>query len=285
MEQQLVLAKLPMNEQLDLSAHLGIIMPLKFPFNLFLNLSNLTDPDMNLVYFFIYALGQKKIVMWGVYDKTTQEFHIDGECRYNTQQISTIVGNWRKNQYQYTSNTVEDKIDQTMKKYLSDDTKHITYSQYKFYKTILGYYRDLISEEELLVMYPAALDEFYEEASKYLRIPVTNQNFELALFDYLDVISEQVKNFESKINRIDYDRDVMRSVAANVAESIHKITQRFYDTLKYGLLNSNEFYNQLDTCPNLGECVNATRGNNCEVYFYGNGDLGYLSPRDRRLLV
>lgn len=59
MEQQLILAKLPMNEQLDLSVHLGIIMPLKFPFNLFLNLNNLTDPDMNLVYFFIYALGQK----------------------------------------------------------------------------------------------------------------------------------------------------------------------------------------------------------------------------------
>lgn len=223
--------------------------------------------------------------MWGVYDKTTQEFHIDGECRYNTQQISTIVNNWRKNQYQYTSNTVEDKIDQTMKKYLSEDDRHITYSQYKFYKTILGYYRDLISEEELLEMYPSGLDEFYEETSKYLRISMTSQNFELALFDYLDIIGEKVANFESTINRIDYDKDLIRNVTVSVAESIHKITQRFYDSLKYGLLNSNELYNQLETCPNLNECINSTRGDNCEVYFYGNSDLGYLSPRDQRLLI
>ena len=59
MQSQILLANPTTSEETDLTT-IGIIIPLEFPFNLFINMKNLMDPDMNLVYFLYIHLVRKK---------------------------------------------------------------------------------------------------------------------------------------------------------------------------------------------------------------------------------
>ena len=77
------------NESLDL--FVGIIAPLSSPFNLYFRVDDiigrgdLSPLSINLVYFYGYSLGKDRIIMWGLYDETTNKFLIDNACKWKTQ--------------------------------------------------------------------------------------------------------------------------------------------------------------------------------------------------------
>src|SRR3989337_152650 len=74
---------------------IGVIHPLEMPYNFFINLNHLMDPDQNLIYFFVTIYGSKKIALWGTYNKRTQEFLFDGGCKYIPWQLSDMIQTWK----------------------------------------------------------------------------------------------------------------------------------------------------------------------------------------------
>jgi len=122
--------------------NIGVIAPLEFPFNLFINLKNLLDIDQNFVYFFVYSLVQKRIEIWGVYIKSTQQFLIDGSCKYTTSQLYNMTKTWKNEDYLYIARPFE-----LIGKYTGQE--QLTYSEYLKYKFIIGYFKGLITEGEL----------------------------------------------------------------------------------------------------------------------------------------
>lgn len=91
------------------SENVGLVQPLESPFNLFLNLNQLRDPYTENVSFFIYSIGARKIIMWGVWNKSTEQFTIDSGCRYRGPQLYGITMYWIKNGYSYVGNTVRNR--------------------------------------------------------------------------------------------------------------------------------------------------------------------------------
>ena len=284
---------------------LGIIQPLNFPYNLFLNLSNLTDPDSRFVYFFVYILGAKRIVMYGVYDKNTQTFSIDGACRYAPSQLATMVQEWKQHGNNYVANSVVNRpplaalrrqfeaqgftftgTGVTTSAFGGTPSGQTITSQAEYVKDkyILGYYDNRISQEELDERYPGLLEAFIQQFEAATHPSMLMGDYDFKLTEYLADLSDQVRDYERNLNRTDLDRYLLPTLGQSIQEVVAKITQRFYDAVKTGQFETSTYYTALESCPDLQACeINPDAA--CSVYFYGDVTRGFANPQDRRLLL
>ena len=202
----------------QINEDLGIVVPLEFPFNLFLNLKHLANPSIRFVYFYIYSLGKKRIVIWGVYDESTQKFIIDGSCKYQTLELANLIKTWKNYDFTYVGNTVKNRPREVLSGYFNKP--QMNYPQYLKGKFILAYFQKKISQEELLSRYPYALSEIYNTIlAEDKDAPF---NFDLYLDECLFSLEKTLSQYEQNINLIDSNRE------------ISEIVNRFYDSLKYG---------------------------------------------------
>ena len=85
----------------DMEINIGVVTPLTSPYNLFLNVKQISDPESELVYFYVYSFGKKKVILWGVYVKNTEEFIIEGGCKYAVKNLNKYLKEWKKRDYSY----------------------------------------------------------------------------------------------------------------------------------------------------------------------------------------
>lgn len=120
----------------DIDLSIGLIEPLNFPYNFFIKLNDLLDLYNNdnsdrSIRFYIYSFGQKRIVLWGFYLVDTQEFVLEGGCRYSTMQLHKMLNAWKPNNFLSSGYSVKDRIQETMKRYLEPESvPKITIDQY-----------------------------------------------------------------------------------------------------------------------------------------------------------
>lgn len=265
--QRLVLLPAPSRQAQDEeNIGVGAVKPLDYPYNLFLNLEELLDPDRRFVYFFAYVLGKLRIVLWGAYDKERKEFHFDGSCRYRTDQLHSMVNTWRREGQTYVANVVRNRPAEILDVYL--EGKRMTYPEYLRLKFILAYFDGEISYDELETRYPGSYESFVDEAG----INPLEEEHALHLYDYIEEVAEKVKKYEGEVNR----RDVNKSLNMHVQAVVGKIAERFEATVQTGSFQSSLYYGSLRVCPDKSEC-DIREGEGCEAYYYGRR---YFNPED-----
>lgn len=122
--QQLTLVQIPRkaqaHTQTQLDEYIGIVVPFEDSINTLLNLKHITDPDLRYVYWRSYSFGRKKRgILWGVYDKFTQKFSLDGACnKYDLRILNEARRTWKRNSYIDSGNSIIDRVQETMSKYL-----------------------------------------------------------------------------------------------------------------------------------------------------------------------
>ena len=92
-------------DQLDL--FVGLRSPLNDPFNVFLRVD---DIENNNIYFYAYSLGKKKVIIWGIFDRSTNEFLIDEACKYHPNDLKGLIEAWKKQKYSFFFSSVRDRI-------------------------------------------------------------------------------------------------------------------------------------------------------------------------------
>ena len=98
-------------------------------------------------------------------------------------------------------------------------------------------------------------------------------------------LRRDILKYENTINRTDLQKETLASLPIEAVEEIRTITAQFYDAIKSGKFTENSFYSSLDACPTVEECAQNFNEKGCEVVFYGNEELGILSPLDRSALL
>lgn len=265
MQQQILLPKTDLQyAQHQNNVYIGVIEPLDFPYNLYLNVKDVLDPDRNFVYCFVYILGAKKVVFWATYDKKEKTFNIAGACKYKVLNLIKMTHTWESQGNKYVSNAVKNRIDDVLAGYTG--YSRLSYSEYLKLKFILAYYNKKIEFKELENKYPGELIKFVKEFEKKSDLTEgLSENFDEEFDRYLEQIDNKITTYENTINRVDIDRNMNDKLYDTVA----KITQRFYDAVKLGKFQDDLYYQKLKDCPTLEEC-NINDSENCEVYFYGN---------------
>lgn len=272
------------NEQEDLN--IGVIKPLIYPYNLFLNLKQLEDHNMEFVYFFVYTIGAKRIILWGVYDKSTEEFIIDGSCRYAPSELQTMVNTWKKNEQTYVANSVINRPKEIIARELGN--KRMAYEEYLRDKFILAYINGQISKEELERRYPYGYDNFIFRFEEDTGLTEESPDYEIELMEYIDNLREQIIKYEKEINRTDLSSYTLANVSEEIYNAVNKITKQFYNAIKLGKFQIENFYSHLSPCPPISECSLKNFMNGCQVYYYGSPfaeNINYYHAGDVRALL
>ena len=76
--------------QEKLDTYLGIARGLSDPFNLFVNITDIEE-NKNLIYFFSYSMGSKKVVVWGTYDRSIDKIEVEFGYRFNSWKYITYI--------------------------------------------------------------------------------------------------------------------------------------------------------------------------------------------------
>ena len=95
-------------EDVDLDLFAGVVAPLSSPFNLYFRVSDL-ERGRDQIYFYAYSLGKDRIVLWGVYDESVNEFLIDDACRW-TRELNDVLASLRQHDYTFQFTAVRNQI-------------------------------------------------------------------------------------------------------------------------------------------------------------------------------
>jgi hypothetical protein len=140
----------------SLDLFVGLYSPLNDPFNVFLRVSDI-ESDQNLIYFYGYSIGKKKIVIWGVYDTTTQEFLIDDACQYHPNNLKGILESWKQNNFNFYFSEVRNRMGPRIEQYsIYEDRK----SKIDLLKSFKQIYTQKLSQDGVIPgKYPGKFNE------------------------------------------------------------------------------------------------------------------------------
>ena len=256
-------------EQLD--TYVGIINSIDTPFHLYINVDDLNR--YNYVKLLIYSMGSKKQIIWGTYNLKGNKFEFESSCKFQLNQLRHFMQLWQSRGYEYIANAVADKIYTV----ISDDENRITYPEYKILKYAIAYLQHKISLQDFEkydetnrlpgiidkvgILNPENLntkynDLLFDDNNNYQ--PVRNDFVdweELAL--YLEDLVQIVQEYETHINRVDIDRDILEKINGNI-KLLQHIVEQFYSIIASNDYTSNSFYNSLQDCPEESTCKTST---------------------------
>jgi len=111
----------------DLDLFVGLRSPLNSPYNIFLRLKDLEN-DSDIIYFYAYSMGTQKVILWGIYEKSSDEFLIDNSCQYNPNDLKYILDTWRNNEYNFFFTAMRNRIVNRVTQYTiyGDDKNEIS---------------------------------------------------------------------------------------------------------------------------------------------------------------
>ena len=100
----------------DLDLFVGLHSPLNSPYNIFLRLKDLENNN-TIIYFYAYSLGEQKVLLWGIYDRSTNEFMIDDACKYNPNDLKYILDTWKNNNYEFFFTAMRNRMTSRITQY------------------------------------------------------------------------------------------------------------------------------------------------------------------------
>ena len=147
-------------DQIDI--FVGTISPLLDPFNIFVRVKDLEE-SAQFVYFYSYSLGKGKAMLWGIYEKATDVFHIDDACEYNANYLSETLKIWQKNGYKYAANQTKNRFSKriALNLFYGSEIKEME-SIFGLYKNIISYnyFLETIESDNPFKIRASILDEF-----------------------------------------------------------------------------------------------------------------------------
>lgn len=255
-EQKLVFATQEAQDQLNL----GIIHPFESPFNLFLNFEQLIDYNKRYVYFFVYSIGKRKVMLWGVYDKKKEQFIVDGSCKYKPVQLKEITDKWLKSGYKYVGNTVMDRITPLIEKYT--DTAVMDYDDYVDKKRLWRYLNGEIDEKQMIKKYGR---NFLEN----LLPEDINPDDDYIMEEYKFDLGKELAKYEKMINRLDLNHQLLGLLNTPIKRLVADISKKFENAIQTGKFYSQNYENMIKACPNFEQC-RAKANKECQLYTFGN---------------
>ena len=276
-----------------LDREIGVVGQITDPVNIFFNENDIANADtVDFIYFNVYTLGRKKLVLWGVYDMELDEFHFDNACRYTTPQLMSIVNTWKKNNFMYSSNLVVNRIRERFAAYsrAHDEFPDIgTYATYRKLKLLVAYFESVSTplssriSSQLTHKDFEMLDYNFEHWLDTNYQFTYNPNSQMTIFDdfpvqfkvYLTHLKQRLTKYETKINRHDVEK--------TQDDLVHELTDKFYIFFMDSGYNYTDFVNSLSACPNRQDCQTGQTGQNdhCALYSYGSYPYIYRNDIER----
>lgn len=199
MSEQLIQATILDKQTGETDIYYGIINPINDPFNLFIKLEQLLDDNLRYVYLFAYSMGKKNMIIWGLYDKWSDKFHIEDQCRWTMDYDIIFDRNygmldymnvWKQNKYRFVGDLKNNQIKTTFAKYT-----HVTVGDIDSYDKYIMM-RKLVIDINLLTY-----DEWrYISNIIALKYDVCDPEAELEPLNRCDTIEKQVE-FNDALNR------------------------------------------------------------------------------------
>lgn len=248
------------NSQIYDDISVGIIQHLENPYNLFLRLGQLLDASERFVYFFIYSMGMRRIVLWGAYDKRDESFNIESGCRYSPNQLYKTTMYWKNNGYSYIGNTVRDRPHEIIGRELGQ--KRMDDAQYKQKKYLIGYLDGKITQR--------TYEKIYGPITNYL--PEDDYD----LYDFQLDLEQELADYEENINSKDI---TITGLEREIIQLLKNIMEQFHDAVARGDINTAEYEQMLDDCPNYQKCRDSV-DDSCAFYYYGDKEIGMLYKDD-----
>lgn len=277
--------------QEKLDTYLGIAHGLADPFNLFINITDIKE-NRDLIYFFSYSMGKKKVVVWGVYDKIIDDINIEAGCQFNSWKYISYINTWKEMNYQIFTTLAKNKFDEKILKYSNKlNAKKINNeTDLKAWKYMMAYFDDNISEDDFIFLFDRlntselsySYDNYYQGKSPILdfydlfNIPDLSDSDDIS--DIIDNIQDEIDDFEKhKLNYI--DNRAPRSISGIVM----RITELFMDYISRSDYVGSESVRGLRLCPQtINECdiddLEDERSQ-CSVFTFGRSSF---SPKDER---
>ena len=112
----------------NLDLFVGLHSPLESPYNIFLRLSDL-ESNSDIIYFYAYSMGKQRVIIWGLYDRSNNEFVIDNSCKYHPNDLKIVIDTWKNNKYEYFFTAMKDRKHDRINQYITyedDRDKMIT---------------------------------------------------------------------------------------------------------------------------------------------------------------
>ena len=100
----------------DLDIFVGLHSPLDSPYNIFLRLKDIETNNSN-IYFYGYSMGKQRVIVWGVYDRSGNQFLIDNACKYNPNDLKTIIDTWSQHKYDFFFTAMRDRMSDRLHQY------------------------------------------------------------------------------------------------------------------------------------------------------------------------
>lgn len=258
-------------ERKQLDQYVGIIVEITDPLNLFLRIDDLNDRRRRYIYYYIYSIGKTKVVIWGVYDRRMGRFYVDSKCKYKSTQLITMIKQWKSNGYDYILNSVKDRFSTKLNKMIGLSVPEIkSRKHYRTLKIITEYIDPFSKLDKNILLHELSQDDIdgiYSDI-EYTYGPDYSQD---DMLDFIDKLRDDIKKYESKINRTDIDIKFK-----NINEIID-ISNKFYTLVKKGKFSYESDISDIEQCPDFNNC----EPHNCWVYYYG--DLTYPYNNDTLL--
>ena len=100
----------------DLDLFVGLLSPLNSPYNIFLRIKDIENNN-DLIYFYAYSMGKQRAIIWGIYDRSVNEFLIDNSCKYHPNDLKIIIDTWKNNKYDFFFTAMRDRRSKRMSQY------------------------------------------------------------------------------------------------------------------------------------------------------------------------
>jgi hypothetical protein len=266
-------------EKLDL--YLGIGHGLSDPFNLFINVTDILE-KRDLIYFFSYSMGAKKVIVWGTYYVPDDKIEIEAGCRYNSWRYISYANIWKEMDYRIYDVLFKNKFTSLIDKYLD---KSVIFNEInnetdlKAWKYMLAYFDDNISEDDFVFLFDrlniSELSYNYEHYINgesplldfYDLLGITDLTEDDELVDIIHDVKKSISDYENKLNYID-DRS-----PNEIKSIVMRITKLFLDNIMRSKYVGSELIKQLPICPqNLNDCHPddlEDERNECSIFTYG----------------
>lgn len=278
--------------QEKLDTYLGIARGLSDPFNLFINITDIEE-NRNLIYFFSYSMGVKKVVVWGIYDRSTDKIEIESGCRFTSWKYITYINTWKEMNYQIHTTLTKNKFSSLIDKYVGksgDPLKINNETDLKAWKYMMAYFDNNINEEDFIFLFDrldlSELSYNYENYNLgkspildfYDLFNIDDFTEEEELNIIRDQIEDEVKSYEKKkLNFID------NTSPKTIKTVVMRIAELFIDYISRSDYVGNESIKLLPVCPQLiSDCdidQLEDETNECSVFTFGRSSFSSKDDR------
>jgi len=271
--------------QEKLDTYLGIAHGLSDPFSLFINITDIQE-NRNLIYFFSYSMGTKKVVVWGTYNKLNDKIKVESGCRFNSWKYITYINIWKDMNYKLDTTLNKNRLNSRMNKINKrlgnpvDPLKINNETDLKAWKYLIAYFDDNISKDDFLFLFDrldvSKLSYNYENYNMgkspildfYDLFNIDDLIEEEELDIIRDRIEDEIRLYEkNKLNIID------NTSSETIKDIVMRITELFIDYISRSSYVGNESVKSLPICPQtIFDCDPddlEDENNECSVFTFG----------------